>query len=298
MGSYRLSMIRNGKDTLMSYTISTHNGHDVARQHNLRNEKVVSKEVHIDKHGIHKTWLDIKPSEAYKKIFGKAVEDYNAQQVLKGHAERQIADYYKKIKDDKKKHAVYEMIVSIGSYENHPDAKTSRQILKQFCKGWKDRNPNLVMIGAYYHEDEATPHVHIDYVPVATELTRGMKRQNALVKALEEMGYKTIGIHNTAQVQWEKAQNEELERICIEHGLEIVHPIKDKQKHMKINEYRQQKRIEELERKNAELIDKINGLIDYHNELNRTIDALELGASELAHEIVNNEQLISFNEIV
>ena len=280
----------------MAYTISTHNGSSVARQHNLRNKKVVSKEEHIDAEGVHKTWLDIKPQDAYKRLFDEARLKYNAEQKEKGHPERQINDYYKKICEDKKKHPVYEMIIQIGSYNEHPDPQTCRQILNEFVKSWKDRNHNLALIGAYYHEDEGTPHVHLDYIPVAFNLDRGMERQTALVKALNQMGYETTGIHDTAQIQWEKDQNKELERLCIARGLEIEHPEIERQEHMKIAEYRQQKRIEELERKNAELqaqneklVDKVNDLIDYHNELNDTLDRLEAGASELAHNIVDNE---------
>ena len=280
----------------MAYTISTHNGHNPARQHNLRNRKVTDKEEHIQKEGTHKTWMDIKPQDAYRKLFDEARLKYNAEQKEKGHPERQIDDYYKKIRDDKKKHTVYEMIIQVGSYENHPDAQTCRQILSEFCKSWKERNPNMVMIGAYYHEDECTPHCHIDYIPLARGLDRGMERQTALVKALNQMGYETTGIHDTAQIQWEKAQNEELERLCRERGIEIEHPEREHQQHLNIKEYRQQKRIEELERKNTELehqnsqlVDKVNGLIDYHNELNDTLDRLEAGASELAHNIVDNE---------
>ena len=90
----------------MTYTISTHNGSSVARQHNLRNQKVVSKEEHIDAEGVHKTWLDIRPRDAYKRLFDEARLKYNAEQKEKGHPERQIDDYYKKIRDDKKKHPV------------------------------------------------------------------------------------------------------------------------------------------------------------------------------------------------
>lgn len=274
----------------MGYTISTHNGHNPARQHNLRNEKVVAKESHIDKQGIHKTWLDIKPADAYKKIFGEAVEKYNILQKEKGHPERQIKDYYKKIADDKKKHPVYEMIIGIGSYKNHPDPKVCRKILNEFCKSWNDRNPNLRLIGAYYHQDEqGAPHVHLDYIPVANGFNRGMERQSALVKALNQMGYETEHSHNTAQIKWEKAQNEELERICKTHGLEIQHPDREKQEHMKIQDYKLKKRIEELEQKNHELVEQVNKLVDYSNKLNKTIDQLEMGASELAHEIVDQE---------
>ena len=163
------------------------------------------------------------------------------------------------------------------------------------------------MIGCYYHADElssfqnpnkAHGHVHIDYIPVANNLSRGMKRQNSLVKALNEMKFETTSIHDTAQIRWQRAQNIELERICVAHGLEIEHPSREKQKHLDIKEYRQRKRIEDLEKQNAALIDKINTLIDYHNELNRTIDSLELGASELAHEIVENQFNIDRDNLI
>ena len=282
----------------MAYTISTHNGSNPARQHNLRNPKVVSKEEHIDTTRIHETWLDIDPKKAYGRLFDKARVKYNAEQVAKGHPERQIASYYKKIAEDKKKHLVYELIIQVGSYESHPDKEVCREILAEFCRSWKERNPNMIMIGAYYHEDEVgAPHCHIDFIPVANNLSRGMERQSALVKALNQMGLETTDIHNTAQIQWERKQNEYLEHLCNERGLEITHPECEKQKHVDIKEYRQQKRIEELERKNEELLrekkillEKVNKLIDYHNELNDTIDELEAGSVELAQDIIARKQ--------
>ena len=41
-------------------TISTHNGSQVARQHNLRNPKVIAKEDHIDPNGHFEVWLEHK----------------------------------------------------------------------------------------------------------------------------------------------------------------------------------------------------------------------------------------------
>ena len=250
-----MSINKNGQNEYSaSYTISTHNGSSVARQHNLRNGKVVSKEDHIRINGIHETWLDIKPSLAYQKLFGAAVAEYNQLQIERGHSERQIKSYYKKVQDDKQKHAVYEMIIGIGSYDHHPDEQTSKQIMMNFCKTWKQRNPNLIMIGCYYHADEiGVCHTHIDYIPIATKLTRGMHTQSSLTRALNQMGYETKSTHDTAQIQWERDQNSELERLCREHGLDIVHSDIENQKHLDMKEYRQRKQIEELERRNAEL---------------------------------------------
>ena len=64
----------------MAMTISTHNGSKVAREHNIRNPKVVRKEQHIQQDGKFEIWKDEKPKDAYKRIFGQAVEDYNAKQ--------------------------------------------------------------------------------------------------------------------------------------------------------------------------------------------------------------------------
>jgi hypothetical protein len=99
-----------------------------------------------------------------------------------------------------------------------------KQIMRDFVDGWKENNPNLELIGAYYHADEqGEPHVHIDYIPVAHGYARGMDTQNGLVKAFKEMGIEKNG-KLTAQIQWEARENKRLERICNDYGLEVEHP--------------------------------------------------------------------------
>ena len=94
----------------------------------------------------------------------------------------------------------------------------------QFVDEWSTMNPNLELIGAYYHADEqGEPHVHLDYIPVAEGYTRGLKTQNGLVKALEQQGFEKDG-KRTAQIQWEARENKRLEQICNKHGLTVDHP--------------------------------------------------------------------------
>ena len=50
-----------------------------------------------------------------------------------------------------------------------------------------------------------------------------MSKQNGLVKALGQMGYTKEG-KQTAQIQWEHAMNETLEKICNKYGIEVEHP--------------------------------------------------------------------------
>ena len=190
-------------------TISTHNGSAVRRQHNIRNKKVTSKQLHIDPGGEHEIWKDETIAHAYHRIFDKYVEEYNSRQK---RSDRMIKNYLADIRKDAKKHECYEMI--IGVYKGG-DIQTNKRIMREFVDGWDKRNPNLEMIGAYYHADEeGEPHVHIDYIPVAHGYKKGMETQTGLVKALNEMGFYTHGSNNTAQMQWEKAENKALEEIC------------------------------------------------------------------------------------
>ena len=208
----------------MPYTIATHVGTKIARQHNIRDKRITDKEAHIDPNGKHEVWLNcnLTEKEAYHKLFDSAVAEYNSRQKRN---DRKISDYYEKIRNDKQKHTAYEMIVSVGNMEERIPEELSYEILTEFVEGWKEKNPNMYMFGCYYHADEqGVPHVHIDYIPVGTNYTRGMKKQVSSSKALEEMGFVTDTFKGTAQVKWIHSENERLETICNNHGVEVYHP--------------------------------------------------------------------------
>ena len=221
-------------------TIATHNGSKAHRDHNLRGHST-DKQEHIQKGGIHETWKDEAPRAAYDRIFGEAVAAYNAKQ---SRPERQIKDYYNKIAQDEKKHPVYEMIV--GVYGGIPE-DACKSILSDFVNDWEKRNPNLELIGAYYHADEeGEPHVHLDYIPVARGYTRGMEVQNGLVKALGQQGFEKQG-KATAQILWEQRENQALEQICMEYGIEIEHPQKNKGvEHLHTEAYKVQQELQNV----------------------------------------------------
>lgn len=234
----------------MGVTISTHNGSAVSREHNIRNPKVVSKEPHIDMNGSHEVWIDEPVRKAYDRLFGEAVEAYNAKQA---RPERQIKSYYNDICKDSKKHPVYEMI--IGIYGKNEDgspicsAEQGKEIMRQFVDNWQERNPNLELIGVYFHADEpgAEPHVHLDYIPVAHGYTRGLETQTGLVKALGEQGFEKKG-KATAQIQWEKRENDYLTSLCEAVGLRVEHPRQEGRQHLATQEMKLQSRINELEK--------------------------------------------------
>ena len=106
------------------------------------------------------------------------------------------------------------------------DPAVAKEILREFFKGWAERNPHLILFGAYYHADEQgkDPHLHLDYVPVATGYSKGLDTQVAVEKALNQQGFVTKNRKDTAQIQWERRENEVLEQLCNQHGITIVHP--------------------------------------------------------------------------
>lgn len=247
-------------------TISTHNGSTVHQAHNIRAEKTVSKEEHINPTGIHETWVHESERQAYHRLFDDSVKAYNETQT---RADRQIKNYYNTVRDDVKKHTSYEMIIGVYPEKGtFMDENTQREILKTFVDGWKERNPNLELIGAYYHADEqGEPHCHIDYIPVAHGYSRGMETQTGLVKALGEMGFEKVG-KATAQIQWERRENECLEKLCKERGLEVSHPKQEGREHLHTETYKAQKTLE-----NA--LDHTKDLLSAQDDIRADINELE-----------------------
>lgn len=242
-------------------TISTHNGSTVHQAHNVRNEKVISKEKHIVPNGIHEIWKHESVRQAYRRLFDESMQRYNKSQTRE---ERKITNYYNKIKNSEIQNPAYEMIIGIyGKDENGVQQcsdELGKQIMREFVDTWQERNPNLELIGAYYHADEqGEPHVHIDYIPVAHGYTRGMDTQAGLVKAFGEMGFEKHG-RATAQIQWEQRENTVLDRLCSEHGLEVSHPKEEHIKHIDTHIYKAEKALKST-------LEHTKGLLDTHDEL-------------------------------
>jgi hypothetical protein len=266
-----------------SITIATHNGSAVRQSHNRRDLKVVTKEEHIDLSRVHENWIDEPIRVAYHRLFDDAVRRYNASQTRE---DRKIKDYYKKMLNDAKQHPCYEMIIGIYSKQKDGTSFVSeeqgKEILKEFVDNWKERNPNLELIGAYYHADEeGEPHVHIDYIPVAHGYNRGMDTQAGLVKALGEMGFTKEG-RATAQIQWEKRENDYLTTLCERRGIKISHPKKEGKEHLDTETYKAKATLERSKdlvtkqmNQKLRLEDSIYSLEKKKDSLEKEIEALE-----------------------
>lgn len=224
-------------------TVSVHNGTKVSRQHNMRNRKVTDKEAHIDKNGWYAVWHDEPLRDAYKRLFGKAQEEFNLKQ---NRSDRRIYDYLSKIQKSAKQHAVYETIITLGNADEHPAPHESYEILQQVFGEWKKNYPNLAVVGAYFHADEkGAPHIHIDYVPIAHGYKKGMGVQNGLVKAFGEMGFILKG-KDTAQILWQRDLKSRVTELAQERGFKVVEPTVKRKKHVETAFYKLEKQVPAL----------------------------------------------------
>ncbi len=177
-----------------------------------------------------RTYIQESLKDAYEKCFGQALRDYNAAQKRKG---RQKEDYLKEIENSgNKEKTFYENIVQIGKKtdtlvvdENGvltEDAKAAIEVLDKYAKTFQERNPNLYLFNCVMHLDEATPHLHIDYIPVAHGYKNGMKTRNSLTKAFQQMGFaKAVSRKQNETVAWQEREREYLTELCREQGIEI-----------------------------------------------------------------------------
>jgi predicted nucleic acid-binding Zn-ribbon protein len=202
----------------------------------------------------------------YAELFGAAAEAYNARQVEKGHPERQIPDYLEKVRNDKKLKPMYEFVVQVGNIDEQADAGTARAIYEDWLAGFRERyGEHFAVKQAIIHMDEATPHMHVEVVPVA-ESKRGLAVQNSLNKAISQCGFSD---YKAMLAGWDEV----LTAAMAAHGIERVAGDKEKQMGgVNIDTYRRTKRAtEKLEERKAELVtqiaDKEGDLADLDNKL-------------------------------
>ncbi len=186
-------------------------------------------------------------AEAYDYLFKESTERYNAKQTRN---DRKISNYYEHLFGVKpcstvrtaadKRKSFYEDVVQIGKMEDSgfgmEDFQLVADCLKDYMKGFQERNPNFYVFNAVLHMDEATPHLHIDYIPVG-HYKRGQDVQNGIAQALKEMGY---GTGKNAIARWRAAEVEVLNQICREHGIEPHTPEKARGT-LTVSEYKEQR---------------------------------------------------------
>lgn len=167
------------------------------------------------------TYCNEKIQDVYHELFDEALQKYNEKQT---RSDRVIADYYEKIRTGKQEKPFHEIILQIGDKDTMgaetENGELAKKILDRYMHDFEKRNPNLRVFSAHLHMDEATPHLHIDFIPFTTNSKRGLETRVSLKKALEAQGFIGGSRSDTEWNKWVASEKEVLSQIMLEHGIE------------------------------------------------------------------------------
>ena len=256
------------------------------------NRVITAHNVDVSRTADNITYTKIDLRDFYHQVFGEAIMEYNLKQ---DRPDREIHDYYEQVKKSKKVKLFYEVVVQFGdSHDCGLDTEnweTAKTMLDEYVQDFEKRNPNLKVFNAVMHLDESTPHLHIDFVPVAHKGRRGMSLKNSMSGALREQGFSSSNKMQNEWTAWSESERSVMEQILLKHGLRR----EDK------NVHRQHMSVEDYKKAalKAEQINKLNAHI---NELKKkpveelTPDEVTLIKNQndfMRGEIINRNETIS-----
>ena len=182
----------------------------------------------------------------YHELFDDALARYNEKQTRK---DRVIDDYYEKIRTGKQEKLFEELIIQIGNKDDmnasSENGQLARQMLDEYMQSFQQRNPTLRVFSAHLHMDEATPHLHIDFIPFTTGSKRGLETRVSLKKALEALGFTGGTKSHTELNQWIESEKQALASIMARHDIEWEQK-GTHEEHLSVLDYKKQERSKEV----------------------------------------------------
>ena len=182
----------------------------------------------------------------YHELFDDALARYNEKQTRK---DRIIDDYYEKIRTGKQEKLFEELIIQIGNKDDmnasSENGQLARQMLDEYMQSFQQRNPTLRVFSAHLHMDEATPHLHIDFIPFTTGSKRGLETRVSLKKALEALGFTGGTKSHTELNQWIEAEKQMLASIMARHDIQWEQK-GTHEEHLSVLDYKKQERSKEV----------------------------------------------------
>ena len=182
----------------------------------------------------------------YHELFDNALARYNEKQTRK---DRVIDDYYEKIRTGKQEKLFEELIIQIGNKDDmnasSENGQLARQMLDEYMQSFQQRNPTLRVFSAHLHMDEATPHLHIDFIPFTTGSKRGLETRVSLKKALEALGFAGGTKSHTELNQWIGSEKQALASIMARHDIEWEQK-GTHEEHLSVLDYKKQERSKEV----------------------------------------------------
>ena len=182
----------------------------------------------------------------YHELFDDALARYNEKQTRK---DRIIDDYYEKIRTGKQEKLFEELIIQIGNKDDmnasSENGQLARQMLNEYMQSFQQRNPTLRVFSAHLHMDEATPHLHIDFIPFTTGSKRGLETRVSLKKAMEALGFTGGTKSHTELNQWIESEKQALASIMARHAIEWEQK-GTHEEHLSVLDYKKQERSKEV----------------------------------------------------
>lgn len=222
--------------------------------------------------------------EKYDELFGQALAEYNARQK---QSSRRIPDYYEHLKKSSKGKPYYEIVVQFGDMESCGQGsgkwEEAKLMLDDYMRGFEKRNPNLKVFNAVMHLDEATPHLHIDFIPIAHKVERGLSVKVSMKGALKEQGFTSANRLQNEWAAWEEQERSVMTDIL--HAHELSRDVKNvRREHLTVDEYKHHAaQVAEIKKVNAHI-----------NELKKK-NPTDLTESEI--ELIRNQNDVMRSEI-
>ena len=187
-----------------------------------------------------------------------------------------------KIRQGKQEKLFHEVIFQIGNCEDMAvgtsEGNLAVKVLDEYVKDFQKRNPTLRVFSCYLHQDEATPHLHIDFVPYVTNWKgKGMDTRVSLKQALKSLGFQGGNKHDTELNQWINHEKEVLAEIAKQHGIEWEQK-GTHEEHLDVYNFKKKERkkeVQELEQKKENLTVENEGLTSQIAEARVDIKLLE-----------------------
>lgn len=227
--------------------------------------------------------------KVYHKLFDEALKKYNDKQT---RSDRKIKNYYDKTCNSKQEKPFHEIILQIGNKEDmgaeSENGQLAKQVLDEYFRGFQERNPQLRVFSAHLHMDEATPHIHIDFVPFTTGSKRGLETRVSLKQALAAQGFKGGTRSDTEWNQWVQSEKEQLAAVMERYGIEWEHK-GTHEKHLSVLEYKKQEREKEIEQLDNQLAEKKDEFVSVQNRIQNYDNGTKV-ITELEQRIENDSE--------
>ena len=231
--------------------------------------------------------------DVYHELFDEALTRYNAKQTRK---DRRIDNYYEKIDASKQEKTFHEIILQVGNKDDMnattENGRLAAKVLDEYMRDFRQRNPTLRVFSAYLHIDEATPHLHIDFVPFTTGSKRGLETRVSLKQALAALGFKGGTRSDTEWNQWVASEKKQLAAVMERHGIEWEKK-GTHEKHLSVLDFEKKERAKEvaaLEARKADLQEENAAFEEINENLHEQLQQIDGEIHSLQDDLKQSQQ--------